>query len=66
MGGFGGEIRANTPEQAWRKFDEEIRPEVEERFGLFVEAPLSHEAALLSAREDPITHTWVLDYYFSK
>jgi len=66
MGGFGGEIRAGTPEEAWRKFDEEIRPEVEERFGLFLEAPLTRKAALQSAREDPITNSWVLDYYFSK
>jgi hypothetical protein len=66
MGGFGGEIRAQTPDEAWLKLEQEIRPEIEERFGLFLEAPLSREAALKSAREDQARHCWVLDYYFSK
>jgi hypothetical protein len=66
MGGFGGEIRARTPEEAWVKLEKEVRPEIEGRFGLFLEAPLTREAALKSVREDQMTHGWVLDYYFSK
>lgn len=66
MGGYGGEIRAHSREAAWAKFDQEIRPEVEERFGLFLVAPLSREQAFNSIRRDPETHSWVLDYYFSK
>ena len=48
------------------KFDKEVRPEVEERFGLFLEAPLNREAAFQAMWEDLKTHCWVLDYYFSK
>ena len=66
MGGYGGEIRAQSREAAWAKFDREIRPEAEERFGLFLVAPLNREQAFQSIRQDPETHTWVLDYYFSK
>jgi hypothetical protein len=66
MGGFGGEIRARTRDEAWVKLEKELRPEIEERFGLFLEAPLTREAAVKSAREDYTTHCWVLDYYFSK
>ena len=66
MGGYGGEIHAQTPEGAWAKFELEIRPEVEERFGLFLVAPLSREQAFNAIRQDPETHAWVLDYYFSK
>jgi hypothetical protein len=66
MGGFGGEVRADTRDEAWMKFDKEVRPEVEERFGLFLEAPLNREAAFQAMWEDLKTHCWVLDYYFSK
>ena len=66
MGGYGGEIHAKTPEAAWAEFEREIRPEAEERFGLFLVAPLSREQAFNSIRQDPETHAWVLDYYFSK
>jgi hypothetical protein len=66
MGGFGGEIRGKSPEEAWAKLEGEVRPEIEERFGLFLEAPLTREAALRSAWQDQTTHCWVLDYYFSK
>jgi hypothetical protein len=66
MGGLGGEVRARTPEEVWTKFEKEVRPEVEERFGLFLEAPLTREAAYQTMWEDPESHWWVLDYYFSK
>jgi hypothetical protein len=66
LGGYGGEIRARSRESAWAKFDQEIRPEVEERFGLFLVAPLSREEAFQSIRQDPETLAWLLDYYFSK
>lgn len=66
MGGYGGEIRARSRESAWAKFDQEIRPEVEERFGLFLVAPLSREEAFQSIWQESETHSWVLDYYFSK
>jgi hypothetical protein len=66
MGGFGGEVRAKTPDETWTKFDEEVRPEVEQRFGLFLEAPLNREAAFKAMWQDLKTHCWVLDYYFSK
>ena len=66
MGGYGGEIRALSREAAWAKFDQEIRPEAEERFGLFPVAPLSREGAFHSVWQDPETHAWVLDFYFPK
>ncbi len=66
MGGVGGEVRARTAEEAWLKFDKEVRPEVEERFGLYLEAPLNREEAFKTMRQDQKTHYWVLDYYFSK
>jgi hypothetical protein len=66
MGGFGGEVRAKTPEEAWVIFEKEVRPEAEDRFGLFLEAPVNREAALKSMWQDPKAHCWVLDYYFSK
>ena len=66
MGGLVGELRARTPDEAWTKLAKEIRPEVEERFGLFLEAPLTREAALKKMWQDPKSQYWVLDYYFSK
>ena len=66
MGGFGGEVRAKTPDEAWTKFDKDVRPEVEERFGLFLETPVNREAAFKAMWQDLKTHHWVLDYYFSK
>ena len=66
MGGLGGEVRAETREEAWSKFEKEVRPEIENRFGLFLEAPLSREAAIESMWQDQERHSWVLDYYFSK
>ena len=66
MGGIGGEVRAKTPDEVWTKFDEEVRPDIEERFGLFLEAPLTREAAFQMMWHDPKSDWWVLDYYFSK
>ena len=66
MGGYGGEVRAKTPDEAWAKFNNEVRPEAEERFGLFLEAPQNREAAYKAMRQDWKTHCWILDYYFSK
>jgi hypothetical protein len=66
MGGVGGEVRAKTQDEVWTKFEKEVRPEVEERFGLFLEAPESREVAYRTMWQDPKSHWWVLDYYFSK
>jgi len=66
MGGVGGEVRARTPDEAWTKFEKEVRPELEERFGLFVDSPHTREDADQAMRQDPKSQFWVLDYYFSK
>jgi hypothetical protein len=66
VGGCGGEVRGKTPQEAWDKFNQKVRPEIEERFGLFVEAPSDRQAAFKSMRRDPKTQCWVLDYYFTK
>jgi hypothetical protein len=66
MGGIGGEIRAKTREEAWTEFDERIRPKIEDRFGLFLEEPSTQEAAWEAMWQDPKSHWWVLDYYFTK
>lgn len=66
MGGFGGEVRAETPDEAWLKFEKEVRPEVEERFGLYLEAPVNREEAFKTMQQDQKTHCWVLSYYFTK
>jgi hypothetical protein len=66
MGGFGREVRAQTREEAWLKFESEVRPEIEDRFGLFLEAPLSREAAIENMWREPQDRAWVLDYYFTK
>jgi hypothetical protein len=56
MGGVGGEVRAKTQDEVWTKFQLEVRPEVEERFGLFLEAPESREAAYRTMWQDPKSH----------
>jgi hypothetical protein len=66
MGGIGGEVRARTQEEVWTKFENQVRPEVEERFGLFLEAPKTREAAYQAMWQDPKSEWWVLQYYFSK
>jgi hypothetical protein len=66
MGGVGGEVRARTQVEAWMKFDGEVRSEIEERFGLFLEAPLTREAAYKKMWKDEKSGDWVLDYRFSK
>jgi hypothetical protein len=66
VGGIGGEVRARTQEEVWTKFEKQVRPEVEERFGLFLEAPQTREAAYERMWQDPKSEWWVLDYYFSK
>ncbi|HWO35962.1 MAG TPA: hypothetical protein VNO32_44800 [Candidatus Acidoferrum sp.] len=47
-------------------FENEIRSQVEERFGLFLDAPLSREAAFREMWRDEKSDHWVLDYHFSK
>ena len=61
-----GMVDTAMTESFLRNNQGEVRPEIEERFGLFLEAPLTREAALRSAWQDQTTHCWVLDYYFSK
>jgi hypothetical protein len=53
MGGIGGEVLGRTPDEAWMKFEKEVRPELEDRFGLFLEAPLTREAAFGRMWQDP-------------
>ena len=66
MGGVGGEVRGRTKEEAWIKLQEEVRPDVEDRYSLFLEAPLTREAAWNNMWQDADSGWWVLDYYFSK
>jgi hypothetical protein len=66
MGGVGGEVRAPTQVEAWMKFDGEVRSEIEGRFGLFLEAPLTREAAYKKMWKDEKSGDWVLDFRFSK
>jgi hypothetical protein len=66
MGGIGGEIRAATQAEAWMKFEKEVRSQIEDEFGLFLEAPLSREAAYGNMWKDEKSGSWVLDYRFSK
>jgi hypothetical protein len=66
MGGLGGEIRAETKEEAWTKFENEVRAQIEDRFGLFLDAPLTREAAFRKMWKDAKSGAWVLDYHFSK
>jgi hypothetical protein len=66
MGGLGGEVRGVTQEEAWMTFENEIRSQIEERFGLFLDAPLAREAAFREMWRDEKSDRWVLDYHFSK
>ena len=66
MGGLGGEVRGKTKDEAWAKFEQQIRSQVENNFGLFLEAPLAREAAHRQMWKDETSGAWVLDYYFSK
>ena len=66
MGGIGGEIRAATQAEAWMKFEKEVRSQIEDEFGLFLEAPLTREAAYKRMWQEDSSGAWVLDYRFSK
>jgi hypothetical protein len=66
MGGLGGEVRGATQEEAWRTFENEIRSQIEERFGLFLDAPLIREAAFRKMWRDEKSGSWILDYHSSK
>jgi hypothetical protein len=66
MGGFGGEVRGATQDEAWAKFVTEVRDQIEERFGLFLDAPLTREAAYQQMWKDNNSGSWVLDFHFSK
>jgi hypothetical protein len=66
MGGLGGEVRGATQEEAWTAFENEIRSQIEERFGLFLDAPLTREAAYQKMWKDEKSGAWILDYHFSK
>ena len=66
MGGLGGEVRGTTQEEAWKTFEKEIRSQIEERFGLFLDAPLTREAAFRNMWRDEKSGFWTLDYHFSK
>jgi hypothetical protein len=66
MGGFGGEVRGTTRDEAWTKFVTEVRDQFEERFGLFLDAPITREAAYQQMWKDKNSGSWVLDFRFSK
>jgi hypothetical protein len=66
MGGLGGEVRGATQEEAWKTFEHEIPSQIEERFGLFLDAPLTREAAYQKMWRDEKSGAWILDYHFSK
>lgn len=66
MGGLGGEVRAATKDEVWRKFENEIRSQVEAQFGLFLDGPLTREAAFEKMWKDEKSGFWVLDIHFSK
>jgi hypothetical protein len=66
MGGFGGEVRGRSQREVWHKFEQIIRPQVVEQYGLFLEGPLNKEDAYRSMRYDSLRGTWVLGFYFSK
>lgn len=66
MGGFGGEVRARSQREVWNKFEQYIRPQVVEQYGLFLEGPLTKEDAYRSMHYDALHGSWVLGFYFSK
>jgi hypothetical protein len=66
VGGHGGEVRAATRDEVWRKFENEIRSQIEEKLGLFLDAPLTREAAYQQMWKDEKSGFWVLYYHFSK
>lgn len=59
-------MRGATREEAWTTFENEIRSQIEERFGLFLDAPLTRDAAFGKMWRDEKSGSWVLDYHFSK
>lgn len=66
VGGLGGEVRGGSQSEVWHKFEQYIRPQVVEQYGLFLEGPLNKEDACRSMRYDPLHGSWVLGFYFSK
>ena len=48
------------------KFEKEVRSQIEDEFGLFLEAPLTREAAYKRMWQEDSSGAWVLDYRFSK
>jgi hypothetical protein len=66
VGEHGGEVRAAIRDEVWRKFENEIRSQIEEKLGLFRDAPLTREAAYQQMWKDERSGSWVLDYHFSK
>ena len=66
MGGLGGEVRAATRDEVWKKFENEVRSQVEAQFGLFSDGPLTREAAFQKMWKDEKSGSWVLDVHFSK
>jgi hypothetical protein len=59
-------VRGATQDEAWTKFVAEVRDQIEERFGLFLDAPLTREAAFKKMWRDEKSGHWILDYHFSK
>ncbi|HWO31391.1 MAG TPA: hypothetical protein VNO32_21565 [Candidatus Acidoferrum sp.] len=59
-------MRAATQDEAWTRFENEIRSQIEERFGLFLDAPLTREAAFRKMWRDEKSGAWILEYHFSK
>ena len=66
MGGLGGEVRGATQEKPWKTFKSQIRSQFEERYGFFLDAPLTREAAFKNMRRDEKSGSRILDYHFPK
>jgi hypothetical protein len=63
--GAATETKVQQQESGWWR-GEEIRSQIEERVGLFLDAPLAREAAFKKMRRDEKSGSWILDYHFSK
>jgi hypothetical protein len=65
VSGAATEIKVEEQESEWGR-GEEIRSQIEERFGLFLDAPLAREAAFKKMWRDEKSGSWILDCHFSK
>jgi len=64
MGESAAKSGRNPGRKSGRNFNWEVRPEVEERFGLFLKHRNHAKPLTGQMWQDPKSHWWVLDYYF--